>query len=79
MWRWYGGEPLLLEVKHGEARTSITSVQIGSKASTRTRALVSAGAWQNARSLGAWTLISCAVALGFDFAKFGLAPHDWEP
>jgi len=38
--------------------------------------------WQAARSLGAWTLVNCCVAPGFDFADFtceddqGDAQHD---
>ncbi len=46
--------------------------------STR-KAWVAAGAWQSARSLGAWTLMGCTVAPGFDFAGFELAPQGWEP
>ena len=37
------------------------------------------GAWQQARSLGAWTLVGCTVAPAFDFAHFELAPPDWRP
>ncbi len=43
------------------------------------QALVPAGAWQIARSLGAWTLLGCTVAPGFDFAGLELAPEGWEP
>lgn len=32
--------------------------------------VVRAGDWQAARSLGDWTLVSCVVAPGFDFADF---------
>jgi predicted cupin superfamily sugar epimerase len=32
--------------------------------------VVPAGAWQAARSLGAFTLVSCLVGPGFDFADF---------
>ena len=37
MWHWYGGAPLLLELKHGETRRDYDSAQIGSRASTRMR------------------------------------------
>ena len=40
---------------------------------------VPAGAWQSARSLGAWTLAGCTVAPGFEFSGFELAPEDFEP
>ncbi len=40
---------------------------------------VPAQAWQAAESTGDWTLVGCTVAPGFEFAKFELAPPDWEP
>jgi hypothetical protein len=41
--------------------------------------VVPAGAWQAAGSLGAWTLVGCTVAPGFDFSGFEVAPKDWAP
>ncbi len=38
-----------------------------------------AGAWQSARSLGAWTLVGCTVSPAFRFEGFELAPQGWEP
>lgn len=35
-------------------------------------AIVPAGWWQAARSLGSWSLVSCCVGPGFDFADFTL-------
>lgn len=35
-------------------------------------AVVPAGWWQAARSLGAWSLVSCCVGPGFEFADFTL-------
>jgi uncharacterized protein len=35
--------------------------------------------WQATESTGDWTLVGCTVAPGFEFAKFELAPNDWEP
>ena len=34
--------------------------------------VVPAGWWQAARSLGAWSLVTCCVGPGFDFADFEL-------
>lgn len=42
-------------------------------------AVVPPFAWQSATPLGAWTLVSCTVAPGFDFAGFELAPDDFDP
>ena len=48
-------------------------------AGERPQAIVPAGAWQSAESLGDWTLVGCTVAPGFRFEGFELAPPDWEP
>ena len=32
-----------------------------------------------ARSNGAWTLVGCTVAPGFEFAHFEMAPEGWAP
>jgi len=37
--------------------------------------VVPAGWWQAARPLGAWSLVSCCVGPGFDFADFELLCH----
>ena len=46
-------------------------------------AVVPAECWQAARSTGAWSLVSCCVGPGFDFADFTLlrdSPRDqWPP
>ena len=48
------------------------------KAIIRTRRC-RAHAWQSARSLGAFTLLGCTVAPGFDFSGFELAPEGFQP
>ncbi len=42
-------------------------------------AVVPPSAWQQARPLGPWSLVSCTVAPGFVFDRFELAPADFEP
>ena len=39
-------------------------------AGERPQAIVPAGAWQSAESLGDWTLVGCTVAPGFRFEGF---------
>lgn len=41
-------------------------------------AVIPAGDWQAARSLGAYTLVSCLVGPGFDFADFSLMEEDGD-
>lgn len=78
LWHWYGGAPLRLDVKDGAGRHDY---RLGPdwKGGERPHAIVPAHAWQSARSLGAWTLIGCTVAPGFEFSGFELAPEGFEP
>ncbi|MDH7799698.1 putative cupin superfamily sugar epimerase [Beijerinckia sp. GAS462] len=45
----------------------------------RPQGIVPTQAWQAAESLGAWTLVGCTVAPGFNFAGFELAATGWKP
>jgi predicted cupin superfamily sugar epimerase len=80
VWHYYAGAPLRLEIAANRARP-IESITLGADlaAGQRPQAPVPAHAWQAARSLGAWTLVGCTVAPGFDFAGFELAPPDFTP
>jgi predicted cupin superfamily sugar epimerase len=79
LWHYHAGAPLALTV-HDE-KTGDTEHRLGVDlaAGQRPQAVVPAGAWQTARSLGAWTLVGCTVAPGFDFAAFELAAPGWRP
>jgi hypothetical protein len=80
VWHFYAGAPLLLETTAGEA-AAVARVTLGPDlaAGERPQAIVPAGAWQAAKSLGAWTLVGCTVAPGFEFEEFELAPKGWRP
>jgi predicted cupin superfamily sugar epimerase len=77
-WHWYAGPPLVLAIADDAGRRTIT---LGADlvAGQRPQAVVPAHAWQQAHSLGAWTLVGCTVAPGFEFAAFELAPPGFEP
>jgi predicted cupin superfamily sugar epimerase len=78
IWHWYAGAPLRLRIaEEGRAR----DVRLGNDlaAGDRPQAEAPAGAWQEAESLGAWTLVGCTVAPGFEFAGFELAPLGFDP
>jgi uncharacterized protein len=79
VWHWYAGAPLALSV--ADESGEIVNVRVGMdlNADERPQAFVPAGAWQSARSLGAWTLVGCTVAPGFLFDRFELAPAGWTP
>jgi hypothetical protein len=76
-WLHHAGAPLMLSIHDG----ATTTVTLGGDlaAGERPQAVVPAHAWQAARSLGEWTLVSCIVAPGFEFDGFELAPPDWSP
>jgi len=79
IWHYYAGAPLALAVVEGGG--GVRRHRLGSDlaAGERPQAMVPAGAWQSACTLGNWTLVGCTVAPAFEFASFELAPAGWEP
>jgi hypothetical protein len=79
VWHWYAGAPLALTISP-DGRLSEQWV-LGSDLAggQRPQAVVPAGAWQSAESLGTWTLVGCTVAPAFRFEGFEMAPPDWQP
>jgi len=78
VWHWYAGAPLMLGIAEGAEKREIR-LGTGLLAGERPQAVVPARAWQQAQSLGAWTLVGCTVAPGFEFAGFELAPPGFDP
>jgi uncharacterized protein len=78
IWHWYAGAPLELEVHDGAARRRsllgpyLTEGQVP-------QVIVPARCWQSAHSLGAYSLVGCTVAPGFEFSGFELAPSGFNP
>lgn len=78
IWHHYAGDPLVLETSDGsvvERRVLGTDLAAGE----RPQLIVEPGQWQVASTQGAWTLVGCTVAPGFEFSGFELAPPDWTP
>jgi predicted cupin superfamily sugar epimerase len=80
-WHWHLGAPLALTIANEAGLPGRYELHLGTDllAGERPQAVVPAGAWQRAESLGAWTLVGCTVAPGFHFAGFELAAADFEP
>ena len=77
IWHFYAGAPLELGIADpGERRVILGSDLI---AGQRPQVVVPAHAWQQARSLGDWSLVGCTVAPGFEFDGFEMAPVGWSP
>ncbi len=79
IWHYYGGDPLRLDISidgvNREAVTLGTDIANGE----RPQVVIPADAWQAAEPLGAFTLVGCTVAPGFEFSAFEMAPPGWEP
>ncbi len=79
-WFWHSGGPLALSVSPPDGRgASATLLGPDLRGGQRAHAIVPAHHWQTAETLGAWTLLSCAVAPGFSFSGFQMAPPAWRP
>jgi hypothetical protein len=79
VWHWYAGAPLELEISAPGAAPGAVRLGCDLKGGERPQAVVPAGHWQRAASLGAFTLVGCTVAPGFQFSGFELAPVDFDP
>ena len=86
LWLWQAGDPLELLTADDDAspvRSTLLSTDVA--AGHALQGLVPTNAWQAARPAPAgerafgYTLVSCTVVPGFDFAGFELAPAGWEP
>jgi predicted cupin superfamily sugar epimerase len=78
VWLWHAGAPLRLALSaDGVGETA--HVLGPDFSGGGPQAVVPAGCWQAAESLGAWTLASCVVAPAFRFSGFELAPPGWRP
>ncbi|MDP1908033.1 MAG: cupin domain-containing protein [Hyphomicrobium sp.] len=78
VWHWHGGAPLALSVAPPDGHA--TDIRLGADlaAGERPQGVVPPGHWQSAISLGAWTLVGCTVAPGFEFAQFELAEEGFS-
>jgi hypothetical protein len=78
IWHFQAGDALALDVASdgGVVRHRVGPDLAGGDVG---HAVVPPFAWQSARSLGAWSLVSCTVAPGFAFEGFELAPDDFDP
>ena len=79
IWHFHAGAPLdlrIAETAAGPARTHRLGPDL--LAGEAPQAIVPAGHWQAAQTTGGWTLVSCTVSPGFDFAGFTLAPPGFD-
>lgn len=79
VWHFYTGAPLVITLSPNGHDAEAHRLGINLALGERPQIVVPAGWWQTATSLGAWTLVGCTVAPGFEFATFEMAPPDWRP
>lgn len=82
LWVFNAGGPLRLLGADGEdGEIALPEVTLGADmaAGAVVQHLFPAGRWQAAEPLADWTLVTCVVVPGFDFAGFELAAPDWLP
>jgi len=83
LWLWHAGDPLLLSLAAGN-EGPVREVQLGPDILDGDCAqyVVAPDEWQAAAPLpgqAGYTLVSCVVTPGFEFAGFTLAPPNWRP
>jgi uncharacterized protein len=75
LWLWQGGGPMELHI--GEQAHLVGP---DPAAGQELQVLVPAGAWQSATPAdGAWSLVACLVAPGFDYGDFEMRGADRTP
>ena len=79
VWHWYAGAPLAIGISEdfGQRQALVLGADIA--AGQRPQIVVPAGAWQQARSMGDFTLAGCIVAPAFEFSGFEMALVGFEP
>lgn len=79
VWHYYGGAALAISIasQSGPAKRHFLGMDLD--AGAQPQVVVPRHYWQSAQSLGAWTLVGCTVAPGFEFSGFELAPKGWAP
>ncbi|MEC3949224.1 cupin domain-containing protein [Sphingobium sp. HWE2-09] len=78
-WFWHDGAPLTLSIAAPDqpAQDHVLGPDVPNGQMPQIQ--VPAHHWQAATPQYGWTLVSCTVIPGFDFAGFSLAPPDWSP
>ncbi len=80
LWLFHAGAPLLLSTAAGDSGP-VRTARLGAEMidGEQPQLRVEPGQWQAAQADRGWTLVSCIVSPGFDFAGFTLAPPGWSP
>ena len=76
VWHYYAGAALELSLSD-DGKIGVHRLGVDLASGERPQIIVPKGSWQSAVSTGAWTLVGCTVAPGFQFSGFELAAPGW--
>lgn len=79
IWHYHAGAPMVITLSPNGHDAQARHLGPDFSNGQEPQIVVPANHWQTATSLGAWTLVGCTVAPGFDFAGFEMAPPGWRP
>lgn len=79
IWHYHAGAPMVITISPNGHDAQARHLGPDLMRGQEPQIIVPAHHWQTATSLGAWTLVGCTVAPGFDFAGFEMAPPGWRP
>lgn len=79
IWNYHAGAPLRLSIADGEGAKEDILLGPDLASNQQPQGIVPPDWWQQAESLGNWTLVGCQVAPAFEFDGFEMAPEGWVP
>ena len=79
IWHWHAGAPLALSTAPPDGDVTLRRLGPDVLGGDRPQGIVPRGHWQQAQSLGDWTLVGCTVAPAFAFAGFEMAADGFHP
>ncbi len=78
IWLYHAGAPLILSISPSETGPAKEHRLSPDLDAGEPQVIVPEDHWQSARSTGDWTLVSCTVSPGFQFAGFTLATAGFD-
>ncbi|MGR3598952.1 MAG: cupin domain-containing protein [Heliomarina sp.] len=78
IWLYHSGAPLVLSIAEKQTGPAIDHLLTPDLTEGEPQLIVPEHHWQAARSTGDFTLVSCTVSPGFDFAGFTLAEPGFD-
>lgn len=79
IWNYHAGAPLRLSIADDEGAKEDILLGPDLASNQQPQGIVPPDWWQQAESLGNWTLVGCQVAPAFEFDGFEMAPEGWVP